>query len=192
MQLYSDLPDVELFDLVQENDHCAYTEVYNRYSRLLYTHAYKKLGDRELARDLVQDLFTTLWIKREEIFIQSVLSTYLYTALRNKILDYHAHQTVATGYLSYLENYSFAKNDLTDHLVRQKQLASLIEQEIAALPDKMRHIFELSRKQHLSHKEIAAELDISEQTVRKQIQNALKIMRPKLGILLALAFLLEK
>lgn len=192
MQLHSDLPDVELFDLVQENDHHAYTEIYNRYSRLLYTHAYKKLGDRELARDLVQDLFTTLWIKRGEISIQSVLSTYLYTALRNKILDHHAHQTVATGYLSYLENYSFAKNDITDHLVRQKQLALLIEQEIAALPDKMRHIFELSRKQHLSHKEIAAELDISEHTVRTQIKNALKIMRPKLGILLALAFLLEK
>lgn len=191
MQVYSDLSDAELFDLVQDNDHLAYTEIYDRYTRLLYTHAYKKLGDRELSRDMVQDLFTHLWLKREHIQIQGTPAIYLYTALRNKILDHHARQQLASGYVAYLEHFSFAENHQSDHLIRQKQLATLIEQEIAALPSKMRHVFELSRNCHLSHKEIAEELGISEQTVRKQVQNALKIMRQKLGLMLYLAVLLE-
>jgi RNA polymerase sigma-70 factor (family 1) len=184
--------DVELFIRLQRDDRAAYAEIYGKYSRLLYTHAYKKVGDRELAKDLVQDLFTTLWVKRHEISIKTAPSAYLYTALRNRVLDHFAHQNVASDYITYLENYTIGTNDLTDHLIRHKQLMQLIEQEIAALPEKMRQIFELSRKEHLSHKEIAAELGISEQTVRKQIQNALKIMRPKLSVILALIFLFEK
>jgi len=192
MSLISHDADVELFARLQQDDHAAYAEIYGKYSRLLFTHAYKKVGDRELSRDLVQDLFTTLWLKRHEIIIKTVPSAYLYTALRNRILDHISHQNVASGYVNYLQNYIPVSNNLTDHLIRHKQLMQLIEHEIAALPEKMRQVFELSRKGHLSHKEIAVELGISEQTVRKQIQNALKIMRPKLGVLFVLIFLFEK
>lgn len=63
---------------------------------------------------------------------------------------------------------------------------ALIEKEIDALPPKMREVFKLSRQHHLSHSQIAAKLDISEQTVSKQITNALKILRTRLGITLYL------
>jgi len=59
------------------------------------------------------------------------------------------------------------------------------------LPPKMREIFELSRKEYLSHKEIAEKLGISEQTVSKQVSNALKILRTKLGFFAYLAILLK-
>jgi RNA polymerase sigma-70 factor (family 1) len=181
--------DEELFALLQKDSHAAYAEIYHRYSRLLYLHAYKKLGDRELARDFTQDLLTNLWVKRSETTIKTALSAYLYTAMRNRILDYFAHKNLESNYINFVENYTIEENDVTDHLIRQKQLMLMIEEEIAALPKKMREVFEMSRKQHFSHREIAQELAISEQTVRKQIQNALKIMRPKLGILLAFYFL---
>jgi RNA polymerase sigma-70 factor (ECF subfamily) len=72
-------------------------------------------------------------------------------------------------------------------LVREKQLAAIIEREIAALPPKMREVFVLSRKEYLTHKEIAELLGISEQTVSKHVTNALKILRVKLG---AVAYIL--
>ncbi|TKC12772.1 RNA polymerase sigma-70 factor [Pedobacter polaris] len=181
--------DEELFALLQKDSHVAYKEIYQRYSRLLYLHAYKKLGERELARDFTQDLLTTLWVKRSETTIKTVLSSYLYTAMRNRVLDYFAHKNLQSNYISFVENYTFHENDVTDHLIRQKQLMQMIEDEIAALPRKMREVFKMSRMQHLTHREIAVKLAISEQTVRKQIQNALKIMRPKLRILLAFYFL---
>jgi RNA polymerase sigma-70 factor (ECF subfamily) len=66
----------------------------------------------------------------------------------------------------------------------------IIEKEIADLPAKMREVFELSRKTFLSHKEIAGQLDLSEKTVRNQVNNALKVLRVKLGIFVFLLVLL--
>ena len=66
MPNYKSLPDNELIQLLKESDHSAYNEIYHRYFQLIFTHAYKKLRDEEQAKDIVQDVFATLWFKREE------------------------------------------------------------------------------------------------------------------------------
>jgi RNA polymerase sigma-70 factor (ECF subfamily) len=78
----------------------------------------------------------------------------------------------------------------TDHLLRNNQLQLLIEKEIGYMPSKMREVFELSRKQHLTHKEIAAQLDLSEKTVRNQVNNALRILRARFEWFSILLFLI--
>jgi len=176
--------DQDLVSLLREGSQDAYTEIYNRYKWLLHTHVYKKLGDRDAANDVIQDLFTSLWTKREDIFLTSTLSAYLYTAVRNRILNLIEHRQVESKYIDSLMDYANGYVAATDHLVREKQLMEIIEKETAALPSKMREVFELSRKSHLTHKEIAGHLGISEETVKKQIKNALKILRVRLGIVL--------
>ncbi|WP_233260621.1 sigma-70 family RNA polymerase sigma factor [Pedobacter sp. HMWF019] len=74
----------------------------------------------------------------------------------------------------------------TDYPIREKQLQFVIDREIAGLPEKMREVFLMSRVSNLSHKEIAAQLGISEQTVSTQIKRALKILRSRLGLMLYL------
>ena len=188
---YTELSDGELANLLQRGDRTAFTEIYNRYKYLLYLHAYKRLKDADEAEDLIHDLFAVLWNNRETFVLKTHLSGYLYTAVRNRIFKLLAHKDVASVYISsFLEAGEKAVN-ITDHLVRENQMNLLIEKEIAALPLKMREIFEMSRKQHLSHKEIADELQISEQTVSKQVTNALKILRTKLGMFTFLVFLLR-
>jgi RNA polymerase sigma factor (sigma-70 family) len=81
---------------------------------------------------------------------------------------------------------------ITDNYIREKEFSQIIEKEIAALPDKMRQVFELSRRQNLSRKEIAEKLNLSEKTVKNQITNALKILRGKLDIISFLILLLNK
>lgn len=73
--------------------------------------------------------------------------------------------------------------------VREGQLGKIIYQELASLPERVRIIFQMSRKQHLSHKEIADELDISEKTIKNQVNGALKVLRTKLGLLVYLLLL---
>ncbi|MNY42098.1 RNA polymerase sigma factor [compost metagenome] len=73
---------------------------------------------------------------------------------------------------------------LPDGRVRQRDLARQIEQEIQSLPPKMRVIFEMSRKEYKTHKEISEYLNISDKTVKKQVNNALHILRAKLNTLL--------
>jgi RNA polymerase sigma-70 factor (family 1) len=187
LKLYTDL---ELSDLLKSGDHAAYNEIYNRYERLLYIHAYKRLRDREEARDIIQDLFTVLWTKRSEIQFTGSLRAYLFTAVRNRIFDLAARQQLQSEYIISLQHYIDQGHYTTDHQARHNQLLAIIDHEIAQLPPKMRAVFELSRNEQLSHREIAEQLDISEQTVKKQVQNALKVLRLKLGPLFTILFFL--
>ncbi len=192
MAVYQTLSDTELTDLLRESNHAAYTEIYKRYFHLLYVHAYKKLRDEEQAKDVIQDLFTNLWIRRDTNFIGTNLGGYLYTAVRNKIFDLFAHEKVKADYVLSLRDFiSFGRIANTDHLVREKELKAYIEKEIQALPPKMRRIFEMSRKEQLSHKEIAETLNTTENNVSKQIQNALKVLRTKLGLVMYIYFLMK-
>lgn len=191
MTSYQSYDDVQLTALLRQGNAQAYTVIYDRYKWILHVHAFKKLGDREAAKDVIQDLFSMLWIKRESIDFKTNLSGYLYTALRNMILNRIAHERVEMKYKDSFDQFVDQNDFVTDHLVRQSQLAALIEKEIDALPAKMRNIFLMSRRENLSHREIALRLNLSEQTVTKQIKNALKILRGKLGFVAYLVFLIK-
>jgi RNA polymerase sigma-70 factor (ECF subfamily) len=97
-----------------------------------------------------------------------------------------SHKQIESTYFESLRQSVLEGNAVTDHLVREKELATLIEKEIDALPVKMRHVFKLSRTLHLSHREIAERLDLSEATVKKHVNNALKVLRIKFSHFLSL------
>jgi len=183
--------DELLVSQLKEGSHVAYTEIYNRYSGILYLHAYNKLRDRDEAKDILQELFTNIWNNRSQLIIQTNLASYLYVALRNRILKQISRSELQSNYIASIKNFTADGECITDHLVRQNQLSAIIEKEIDALPPKMREVFLLSRKHHLSHKQIAEQLGIAEPSVKKQVNNALKILRGKLG-LIAWLFLLIK
>ena len=180
---------MELVDLLKAGNQHAFAEIYERYFGVLYLHAFNRLGDKDEAKDLVQELFTYLWSKRNTLEPKTNFSNYLYTWVRNKVLNDIAHKTVEQKYRSVLAIEISAGEALTDHRVRERQLAAIIEQEVQSLPPKMREVFELSRKHNLTYKEIAGQLNLSEQSVRSHVKNALKILRAKLGLVLFLYFL---
>ncbi|HEY0666596.1 MAG TPA: RNA polymerase sigma-70 factor [Sphingobacteriaceae bacterium] len=191
MSKYNLLSDAVLSSLLKEGDREAFTEIYERYKYILHAHALNKIRDREEARDVIQEVFIYLWDKREVINIDNNLSGYLYKAVRNAILNKITHKQVQGKYLDAMKSFSIKDNIETDYRIRERQLTDFIEGEIARLPSKMREIFELSRKAHLSHHEIAEKLNISDQTVSKQVTNALKILRVKLGIFIYFLFLIN-
>lgn len=183
MKTYISYTDQELTALLRNGDRQAYAEIYNRYKFILHNHAWNKIRDREEARDALQEVFTKLWLKRETLDIGDNLSGYLYNSVRNHILNLIARKAVQAKYIDAIKDFTEQHEVLTDHRVRENQLKELIDREIANLPPRMREVFELSRKQHLSHKEIADMLGTSEETVKKQISNSLKVLRVRLGIL---------
>lgn len=189
MANYSSLPDHELLQLLKGSDHSAFNEIYHRYFHLTYVHAYKKLRDEEQAKDLIQELFATLWFKRDLDLPPTNLPAYLFTAVRNKIFDLFAHEQVKTKHFDSLKEFIQVNASVpTDHLVRERELSAYIERSIQQLPVKMRQVFEMSRKEQLSYKEIAAQLNTTENNVSKQVNNALRLLKTKLGMLLCLLF----
>jgi len=179
MQLYTSFSDNELFYLMQDGDRTAFEEIYKRFNGVLFIYACKMVQDKEDARDIVQEIFIYLW-SNPDIRINSQLSAYLYTAVRYKIFDWLDKNKSKSNYLSSLESFIDAGECMTDNYIREKEFAEIIEKEISLLPPKMREIFEMSRRQHLSQKEIAERLHISDKTVKKQMSNALKVLRLKL------------
>ncbi|WP_025146389.1 RNA polymerase sigma factor [Pedobacter jeongneungensis] len=189
MSTYNSLTDHELFVLMQDGNRYAFEEIYERFNGLLYIYACKMVPDREDARDIVQEIFVYLW-SNPNIKIKSQLSAYLYTAVRYKIFDWLDKNKSRTNYLQSLENFADQGDYVTDNYIREREFASLIEKEVALLPPKMRLIFEMSRRQHLTQKEIADILHLSDKTVKKQMSNALKVLRLKLTSFLLLAVIL--
>lgn len=177
---YTELPDSQLVLLLKESNAIAFTEMVNRYHTLLFSFAYRRLDDKEQARDLVHDAFATIWEKRAMLIIEGILEAYLVQVVKNKILDHFKHQQVSRKYIENFGKYLNNTQNNTDHLVRHNDLSTLIEKEIAALPEKLRVVFELSRKKSMNRKEISEYLGIPENTVKTNLQRSLKILRVKL------------
>lgn len=181
MSGYQGYKDSELTALLRNSNHDAFAEIYTRYKNPLYLHAYRMLQDDEEAKDVVQELFATLWTTRHTLVISASLDAYLYGSIKNRILNYMAHQKVISRYTEFLRAYLESGSPANDDVMVAKELAAIIEREVAQLPPKMREIFELSRCKGLSHKQIAEKLDISDKTVKKQLHNAIKILKPKVN-----------
>ncbi len=176
--------------MLKADDPNSFKEIYDRYNGPLYVFAYKRLKDRENSKDVVHELFLKLWSDRDMLSDRFVLSAYLYSSLRNRIINIITHQKVEERYIDSFRKYiAQHSTDNTDHLLRHNDLAAFIENEIANLHPRMRKVFELSRKMNLTRKEIAMELSISEETVKSHMHGALKILKDRLlGTLFHLLF----
>jgi RNA polymerase sigma-70 factor, ECF subfamily len=189
MSSYKLYTDSELIHFLRADDTTAFSEIYVRYGERLYKQAYHVLRNREDAKDIVQDIFTSLWNKRAELHVNN-LAGYLYIANRNQVIKLMAHKKISLVYFDWLQTMAGEGFDIADHAIQEKQLQELVEGEVGKLPSKMRLVFNLSRKAHLSHKEIAAKLHLSEATVKTQVKNALRILRSKLEAFLYVILLL--
>lgn len=194
MPRYSPYTDEELVCFISADDEAAFTELYNRYSGILYLHARKRMADRDAAMDLIHDIFASLWNNRHTIVLEGKCSSYLYTALRYKIINFEVGRKRLSLWDEMPDEMDTRPGQpAPDQLAIAKDLEMLIEAEAERLPKKMREVFRMSRWQQLSHQEIAEELDLSPATVKKQVNNALKVLRLKFNhfliILVSLGFL---
>lgn len=193
MTTYSLYLDQELIVLLKAGDRDAFTEIFNRYSILLYQHTFNKIRDSEEARDIVQEIFAKLWTKYHELDFKTLnLKGYLYITARNAVFDMLRHKIHINAYAESYTRFTAGGVAETDYLIRANQFAAIIEKEIAALPPKMREVFELRRVENLSNKEIAEKLNLSEHTVKDQMKKALRILRPKIDLVIIIAYLMNQ
>lgn len=177
--------------LLSQGDETAFREIYVRYNSLLLVYAYRKLQDKEEAKDVVQEVFTNLWTTRSELILRTTLPAYLYKCVLNKVLNIFRHKGFCDQYVTQIQHLMNADHATADHLVREKDISALIEREISAFPPRMREVFELRRKEYLSNTEIAERLNISEHTVATQMKKALRTLRFRFGTFCVLLFLLN-
>jgi RNA polymerase sigma-70 factor (ECF subfamily) len=181
--IYNTLDDKELLELLRENNTHALAAIYDRYWSKLYLQAYNVVRDRHVSEDIVQEIIVQLWIKRSAIQIKC-LDAYLYTAVRYQVFkiirSYKIIESLKTEDISSV-------ND-TDQTLMKKDMQKRLDEGISQLPVKCREVFKLSRRDHLSTKEIAVRLGIAPKTVENQLTIALRRLRSIISQLLFLIF----
>ncbi len=189
MHNYFILSDEELFDLVKKNEEPAFNELYNRYKRPMVGLALKKLDDDDAVEDIVHDLFIKLWANRENIQITQHFKSYIYRALRNKILDYFAHQVHERKYLDSLRLHGEGFVESADHQIRERQFLAEVDRLMDKYSSQDRIILKM-RIDGYSNTEIAEHLGLSEKTIRNKYSLIIKDLGSKLKILALFFFFL--
>ena len=179
MDICPELSDMEIFEKFKNGSDAAFAEIYQRHWQRLYVHAYNMLDDEDEAKDIVQEIFTSFWLKGRGLDLKISLRTYFHSAVKNRILNMIEHNRIRNNYLNSLTDILFSHNN-TEFKLEEDERIKLIDQEILYLPTKMRVIFELRRTEEFSYKEIGEQLGISDKTVKKQINNAIKILKVKM------------
>ncbi|MEH6305497.1 RNA polymerase sigma-70 factor [Olivibacter sp. CPCC 100613] len=162
-------------------DDSAFAELYDTCWERLFLYAVRILNDEDDAEDAVQDAFVSFWKYRKSAKNIEHIENYLLAIVRNNAVRIIRHNIEARNYLTSLQSFFDELSAASDEAFMAKGLERFFEEEIEKLPNKMREIFLLSRKEQLSHKQIAEKLGISNETVKKQIYNSLKTLREKLS-----------
>ncbi|QIA08125.1 RNA polymerase sigma-70 factor [Draconibacterium halophilum] len=173
-------PDLEsiLFRKFKEGDYAAFNSLFTKYYQPLFLFA-KKFVAEDMAKDFVQDCFYELWKNRKKIEVKNTLSAYLFTMVKNRCYKYFEREQFKAGKLNEIEfrlkqeEFNFFLN--SEKSVLEFEIRDRIQNTLQKLPPKCAQIFNESRFNGLSNKEIAQKYDLSLKTVEKHISKALKI-----------------
>jgi RNA polymerase sigma-70 factor (ECF subfamily) len=171
--------EVEIADL-KSGDAKAFEVLFKQWYEPLCRYAYSLLQDQDEAEDIAQKIFCKLWDQHEKIEIHTSIKSYLYRMVHNECLNRIKQLQIQSEHKETIANNSAIADNYTEETLFHKELSRRIEVAIAALPDRCREVFLLSRMQHLSYVKIAETLQISPNTVETQIVKALKVLRMKL------------
>lgn len=178
--------DDELLILLQKGNERAFTAIYERYHKLLYVLAYKYLKDNDTAKDAVQQIFLKLWESRSLFSIHINLRNYLYTMLKNHLLN-----EIRNNYTALEKNYELAQetieyeNEILSKL-EEKEMTEQLYRAIDSLPEQKKAVCLYKLKDSLSNQEIAEKMQISIPTVKTHYSQAIKLLREYFDKLLIL------
>lgn len=170
--------------LIKINTQKEFHDTYNQFYNGLANYAYSILKDRDVAKDIVQEVFLDLWNKRESLSIKTSLQAYLVRAVKFKSIDYIRKDKTKQQYVANAVIPDRVYQDDNDSEAEMDERKKQLSFAIAQLPTKCRQVFLLSRVNGYTYKEIAEEMQISVKTVENQISRAFKLLRQTLSELI--------
>ncbi len=172
--------DTELWELVTQGNGNAFRLLFDQYWEKLYRYAFNRLRSEADAQDVVQEVMINLWMRRSRIVIETTIAAYLHAAVQYEVLA-QLSRTLKNAH----RKAEIEKNILPGFISQSdplllKELLAVVEIEVSRLPGKMQQVYRLSQEENLSVKEIARRLDLSEQTVRNQLNTSYQKLRANL------------
>lgn len=167
--------DAMLLQQVAEGHAKSFELLYEKYWENTYSDAYKRLKDIDQAKDIVQEIFTSIWLRRETLMIGNI-PAYLKVAVRNKVFKVLAKQKLTHPYFDFLETIPAASHQPDAGLLQQEFFRSY-EELLKTLPPRKQIIFRLRFQEDLSTSDIAHRLGLSRKTVQNQIGRVIEHLK---------------
>ncbi|MES2517726.1 MAG: RNA polymerase sigma-70 factor [Bacteroidota bacterium] len=180
--------DQQILEYLAKSDVRAFDFLYQKYFSKLYGAVYKRLQNRELTEEVVQELFISLWERRTVLAISTTIEAYLFSSVKYLVIAQYKKNNLFEQYSASL-NPDSDNDNFTEQAVAFDELNEAYQKSLLMLPERCREVFLLKRS-GLSQKEISEKLDISEKTVENQMTKALKILREALSDYTTLLILL--
>jgi RNA polymerase sigma-70 factor (ECF subfamily) len=180
------LNELALARRVQAGDSVAFEALFTAYYEPLLRYAVGYVKSRAAAEEMVQDVFLTCWVQREQWQIEGSVKGYLYAMTRNRALNWLRRSTVERRWASTIERAPapmrlLPRQDPADEATRMAELDRAIRAAVDRLPPRCREAFQLSREHQLSYEQIAEAMGTSVKTVQEQIGRALRSLRNSLS-----------
>lgn len=173
---FSTYSDEELLEKIRQDNDKAFAEIFERYWKRIHAITFSKLGNHEATREIVQEIFLSLWDRRKTLLIHN-FSQYIFGCVRFKCLDQiyrkHSHEKYWAYYKQLLEE----SEESTAHTVEYDDLMDALQAGMERLPEKSKKVFRLSRLEGRSIREIAAALNLSEKAIEYHLTRSLKELR---------------
>ena len=169
---------------ILEGDSQSFESLFNAYCQKLISFSRRYVVDKQIAENIVQDVFVNIWTNRSNLDYSRSIKTYLFTAVKNNSYKYLRHLNIEREHKAIM----FDVIESIDPAIKveKDETAGQVHQEISNLPEKCREIFSMSKIDKLKYSEIADILDISVKTVETQMGRALKKLRANLKHLIIL------
>ena len=190
--MYTLLSDLELANALCDGDTVAFRILYHRHADNLLRLAIARIDSLPDAEDCIQEVFCNFWqhcLERQTPFREINLEAYLVTSVKNFTFRYYRKQLRSRLVKEQMLQHTPPTDQSTEDYISRQDIQLLLKEELDEMPQQMRRVFELSREQDLSIREIASQLDLSEQTVKNQMSKALRRLRLRLGPQLLSLFL---
>ncbi|HHV85381.1 MAG TPA: RNA polymerase sigma-70 factor [Petrimonas sp.] len=167
----------ELVIRLINGDEEAFCELYANYKNRLIYFAMKFVKSYEFAEDIFQDVFAAVWQSRRVIDPEQSFSSYLYTIIRNRMLNLIRNIQQEEKLRNHILSQSIDYDEETGRKVLFDDLNLIINKSLESLTPRQREIFKMSREEEMSHKEIAEKLNLSVYTVQEHISLSLKSIK---------------
>jgi len=159
-----------------------FEQAYNLYAAKVYAVCRGQIRSKEVAEGIVQDIFRSLWERKNSIELKEPLEHYLLRAAKLKVIDYFRKKQSDKKHLDCaFQEYCFADN-CTEDAIAFNELHQQIAQLVDMMPCHCREVYNLSREEGLSNKEIAEKLNISTKTVEYHKSKALSFLKRRLKV----------
>lgn len=174
--------DTDLLEMIRNNDLQAFDMLYKRYWRPLLHYAAQFLDDSDTCEEIVQDLFVHLHGRHTPVNIRSSVSSYLYTATRNRIMNHVRNRALYKKHISCAVRSLPGVHNNVEQFISLAELRKEIARSLDSMPARYREVYVLHDEHHYTIKKIASVLNRPVDTVEKQLRKAVSLLRDHLKV----------